>query len=170
MPRSTYVVAVGSNKRGRHGAPRAEVAAALALLDGPSGAIIASPIVDSAPLGPSTRMFANAVALLASDESPPALLARLKAIERAFGRRRGQRWAARVIDLDIIVWTGGRWRSRSLTIPHRDFAKRRFVLDPLLALAPQWRDPVTNLTMRQLHARLTAPRAMPRPRHAGEGP
>src|SRR3546814_8929009 len=61
------------------------------------------------PLGPTIRRFANMVAIIESDDDPPALLRRLKAIEHAFGRRRGRRWGARVIDLDIILWSGGAW-------------------------------------------------------------
>jgi 2-amino-4-hydroxy-6-hydroxymethyldihydropteridine diphosphokinase len=153
---SIYLVALGSNRHGRHGAPRAEVAAALALLGGR-----ASPIMASAPLGPSTRTFANAAAMIVSDETPPALLARLKQIERGFGRRSGRRWGARVIDLDIVAWSGGRWRSATLAIPHPAFRTRAFVLAPLCAIAPRWRDPATGLTMRQLHARLTRTRPAP---------
>jgi 2-amino-4-hydroxy-6-hydroxymethyldihydropteridine diphosphokinase len=148
--RHVYAIALGSNRRGRHGAPRAEVAAALDLLGG-----LASPIVASAPLGPSTRTFANAAALIASDEAPAALLARLKAIERAFGRRGGRRWGGRVLDLDIVLWSGGRVRTRRLTVPHPAFRARAFVLAPLLAVAPGWRDPATGLSVRHLHARLT---------------
>jgi 2-amino-4-hydroxy-6-hydroxymethyldihydropteridine diphosphokinase len=153
---SIYLVALGANRRGRHGTPRAAVAAALALLGGR-----ASPIVASAPLGPSTRTFANAATLIVSDETPPALLVRLKAIERAFGRRGGRRWGARVLDLDIVAWSGGRWRSATLTIPHPAFRKRAFVLAPVCAIAPRWRDPASGLTMRQLHARLTRARPAP---------
>lgn len=156
MSRSIYVIAIGSNRRGRHGDPEAQVVAALDALDG-----LASPIVASAPLGPSIRTFANAVALVASDDAPEALLTRLKQIERAFGRRRGQRWGARTIDLDIILWSGGIWASPTLTIPHPAFRTRGFVLSPLLAIAPRWRDPLTGLTIRQLHARLTRARPVP---------
>lgn len=156
---STYAVAVGGNRRGRHGAPRDEVRAALALLGGR-----ASPIIDTPPLGPSIRRFANAVTIIESDETPAALLARLKAIERAFGRRAGRRWGARVIDLDILWWSGGRTASRTLTIPHAALRSRAFVLVPLLAVAADWRDPVTGLRTRHLHARLTRARAINRPR------
>ncbi|MDR6787474.1 2-amino-4-hydroxy-6-hydroxymethyldihydropteridine diphosphokinase [Sphingomonas sp. BE138] len=156
MAASIYLVALGSNRRGRHGPPRAEVAAALRLLGGR-----AAPIVASAPLGPSTRTFANAAVLIDSGEAPPVLLARLKTIERAFGRRAGRRWGARVIDLDIVLWSGGRWRSPALTIPHPAFRARSFVLGPLCAIAPRWRDPESGLTVRQLHARLTRARAAP---------
>src|SRR3546814_19903770 len=76
------------------------------------------------PLGPTIRRFANMVAIIESDDDPPALLRRLKAIEHAFGRRRGRRWGARVIDLDIILWSGGAGADAWLTVPHRAFRER----------------------------------------------
>ncbi|HVJ00300.1 MAG TPA: 2-amino-4-hydroxy-6-hydroxymethyldihydropteridine diphosphokinase [Sphingomonas sp.] len=147
MVKTSYVVALGSNRRGRHGGPRAEIAAALAAI---GGVVAASPIVTTAPLGPSIRRFANAVAIVESEEAPPALLDRLKRIERDFGRRRGRRWGARVIDLDIILWSGGVWADARLVVPHCAFRERGFVLAPLLAVAPGWRDPLTGRTVRQL--------------------
>lgn len=113
-----------------------------------------SRILSTLPLGPSIRRFANAAVILDSVESPPALLRRLKAIERDFGRRRGRIWGARVIDLDIILWSGGAWGERHLTVPHPRFRERGFVLTPLVEVAPGWRDPVTGLSVRQLAARL----------------
>ncbi|VXC96984.1 2-amino-4-hydroxy-6-hydroxymethyldihydropteridine diphosphokinase [Sphingomonas sp. 8AM] len=156
MPASIFLVALGSNRCGRHGRPRDEVVAALRLLGGR-----AAPVVASAPLGPSTRTFANSAVLIESDEAPPELLARLKAIERGFGRRRGRRWGARVIDLDIILWSGGAWQSPTLTIPHPAFRARAFVLAPAATIAPEWRVPGSAMTLRQLHARLTRARAAP---------
>ena len=147
-----YAIAIGSNRRGRHGSPVAEVRAGVAALP---GVVASSPIVASAPVGPSIRCFANAVVLVESAEEPPAMLACLKAIERAFGRRRGQRWSARVIDLDIALWSGGAWSSPGLTVPHILYRERLFVLGPLLAVAPEWRDPLSGLTVRQHHVRLT---------------
>lgn len=159
MESSTYLIALGSNRRGRHGDPRDEVQAAIAAL----GTVqVASPIVETPPVGPSIRRFANAACVIESDETPLELLARLKRIERYFGRRRGQRWGARVVDLDIILWSGGCWASPGLVIPHVAFRQRDFVLGPAAAIAPDWRDPITNLTLRQLRNRLT--RRVPTPR------
>lgn len=153
MP-SSYVIALGSNRRGRHGMPADEVRAALAALAASGGAVVmTSPMIATAPLGPARRRFVNAAALVESDDTPPEMLARLKAIEMAFGRRRGQRWTDRVIDLDIILWSGGAWASDGLTVPHPEFRRRDFVLRPLAAIVPDWRDPVTGLTVRQLAAR-----------------
>ncbi len=121
----------------------------------------ASSVHSSPPLGPGGRTFANAAIHIQTSLTPPALLACLKAIERAYGRRPARRWGARPLDLDIISWSGGRWSNRSLTIPHAAFRIRRFVLAPLVEIAPDWRDPVTGRTVRQLLARLDRRRRAP---------
>jgi 2-amino-4-hydroxy-6-hydroxymethyldihydropteridine diphosphokinase len=127
-----------------------------------------APVIETDPVGPSIRRYANSAAVIETDIEPEALLALLKRIEREFGRRAsGQRWRARVLDLDIILWSGGPYSSPALTIPHPLFRERRFVLEPAVAIAADWRDPLTGATLRQLHARLTAPRAMPK-RAAGQ--
>ena len=161
MPPAThlYAIAIGSNRpHGRHGRPAGVVEAAIARLDQEFGLFDASPIVLSAAQGPAGRDFANAVALVESDLEPPAMLKRLKAIERAFGRRRGMRWGARVLDLDLLLWSGGKYQSLKLTIPHALLASRGFVLQPLGAIAPNWR--VGSVSVRHLAARLArrAPR------------
>jgi 2-amino-4-hydroxy-6-hydroxymethyldihydropteridine diphosphokinase len=163
--RTRYLIALGSNMRHpRHGGPAAVLRAAVAALDRAGLTVEAeSPLMTSAPLGPSRRRYANGVALVASDLDPPALLRALQAIEHAFDRkRRGMRWQARTLDLDIVLWEGGCWRDAALTIPHREFRTRHFVLSPALTVAADWRDPITGLTVRHLYARLT--RRPPHPR------
>jgi 2-amino-4-hydroxy-6-hydroxymethyldihydropteridine diphosphokinase len=81
------------------------------------------------------------------------LLKQLKQLEREFGRRSGKRWGPRVLDLDLVLWSGGRFRSRDLNVPHRRLAKRDFVLQPLAAIAPAWRIE-GSLTARHLAERL----------------
>jgi 2-amino-4-hydroxy-6-hydroxymethyldihydropteridine diphosphokinase len=160
-----YLIALGSNRRHvRHGAPAKVLAAALERLAVEGGAVEArSPVIQSAPVGPSLRRYANGAALVATVLDPPALLALLKRVEREFGRRSGgRRWGTRVLDLDIVLWSGGCWSSPELTIPHREFRKRRFVLDPAAAIAPDWPDPVSGFTVRQLRARLTRLERLPR--------
>ena len=120
----------------------------------------ASPVHITRPLGPGRRSFANAAVQIECDLDPPALLARLKAIEHAAGRRPGRRWGDRPLDLDIVGWSGGRWRSRVLSVPHAAFRSRDFVLAPLAQVAPRWRDPLTGLTPLHLLARLR--KKMPR--------
>jgi 2-amino-4-hydroxy-6-hydroxymethyldihydropteridine diphosphokinase len=116
-----------------------------------------SPILATPALGPAGRAFANAAVLVTTDLSPDALLAQLMAIERSFGRRPGRRWGPRVLDLDIILWSQGPWRSRGLTLPHPQMLKRRFVMDPLVAIAPQWRVPPSCRSVRQLARRRSRP-------------
>ena len=102
--------------------------------------------------GGAGRDFANAVAMVESRLAPPAMLERLKSVEREFGRRRGRRWGPRVLDLDLVLWSGGKFRSRRLTIPHAGLARRSFVLQPLAAIAPGWR--IGAVTVRHLAHRL----------------
>jgi len=135
-----YAIAIGSNRRhGRFGRPAGVVEAAIARLDQEFGLFDASPIVLNPAIGGAGRDFANSVALVESDLDPPEMLQHLKGIEREFGRRRGKHWAARVLDLDIALWSGGKFRSRRLDIPHCGLEKRSFVIGLLAAIAPGWR-------------------------------
>ncbi|HEU4697168.1 MAG TPA: 2-amino-4-hydroxy-6-hydroxymethyldihydropteridine diphosphokinase [Sphingomicrobium sp.] len=139
-PAHLYAIAIGSNRpHGRFGRPAGVVEAAIARLDEDFGLFDASPIVLNPAHGGAGRDFANAVALVESDLDPPQMLKRLKTIESDFGRRRSRRWGPRVLDLDIALWSGGRFRSRRLNIPHAQLSKRTFVLQPLAAIAPGWR-------------------------------
>jgi 2-amino-4-hydroxy-6-hydroxymethyldihydropteridine diphosphokinase len=151
MALTSYAIALGSNRRGRHGSPAEIVRAAAAAI----GAERLSKVRPTPALGPAGRGFANAVALVASELDPPAVLAGLKRVERDFGRRGGRRWGPRVLDLDIILWSNGAWGVDGLVIPHPEFRRRRFVLQPLAEVAPTWRDPITGATVRQLLFRLT---------------
>ncbi|MGE4323724.1 MAG: 2-amino-4-hydroxy-6-hydroxymethyldihydropteridine diphosphokinase [Sphingobium sp.] len=150
-----YVLAMGSNQPLTRALPPARVLdAAIARLTDLHVAIIAiSPTIQSAPLGPSRRRFANLALTITTTAGPAALLRLVKRIETELGRRRGQRWAARTIDIDLLLWSGGRVRSRRLSIPHPALGERDFVLKPLQHVAPLWRHPLSGLTMRHLHAR-----------------
>ena len=122
-----------------------------------------SPIIETDPVGPSQRRYANAAAVVETRRDPPELLGLLLGTEAVFGRRRrGHQWNARVLDLDIVLWDGGVWTSRDLAIPHPRFRERGFVLGPAAAVAPDWRDPVSGLSLAQLNARLTRARPLPR--------
>ena len=153
-----YLVALGSNSRVPGvGAPRAVLAAAVAALAESGWEVEAvARVIDSAPVGPSLRRYANGAAIITGDLSPPDALENLQDIERAFGRnRRGQRWRSRTLDLDIVLWSGGAWHTGELAIPHPLFRQRAFVLHPAAEIAPHWHDPVTHLTVRQLAAGLS---------------
>lgn len=160
---TAVIIALGSNRRhGRYGLPPGVIAAAIEAIAVRGIQIVGrSAIHMTIPIGPSERTFANAAVLATTSLSPAALLAELKAIEHAFGRRRGRRWAARVLDLDLIAYgcevlpSRLRWRSaRGLVVPHRAMHLRGFVLDPIADVAPEWRHPVLGRTVRQLRAAL----------------
>jgi 2-amino-4-hydroxy-6-hydroxymethyldihydropteridine diphosphokinase len=153
MGKTSYAIALGSNRRSRHGSPAQTVEAAADELK----PVAMSRVRLTSAMGPAGRGFANAALLLETATDPPGLLADLKALERDFGRRRARRWGPRVLDLDIILWSEGAWAGSLLTVPHPEFRHRRFVLEPLADLVPDWRDPVTGLTVRQLLARARAP-------------
>lgn len=153
MASTSYAIALGSNRRSRHGSPAETLRAALLELK----PVRVSAILATPALGLAGRAFANAVAIVESALAPDELLADLKALESAFGRRSGRRWGPRVLDLDIILWSGGSWGGPGPTVPHPAFRERRFVLEPLAEVVPDWRDPLTGASVRQLLARLTAP-------------
>jgi 2-amino-4-hydroxy-6-hydroxymethyldihydropteridine diphosphokinase len=160
VTRHTYLIALGSNRSHmRHGCPANVITAALGQLDVPI--LKTSRTIQTAPIGPSQRRYANAAAIIETSMPPPQLLDHLKALEAVFGPRRGQRWASRVLDLDIILWSGGIWSSPELGIPHAACRDRAFVLTPACEIAADWRDPVTGLKICHLKARLD--RKRPRP-------
>lgn len=122
-----------------------------------------SPIIGSVALSPAQRRYANAAAIVSTALVPSDLLDRLQQIECHFGRRRrGQRWQPRTLDLDIILWSGGLWVSEAppLAIPHPAYKQRNFVVAPAAAIAADWRDPVSNLSIRQLFQRLNRPKQL----------
>ena len=150
-----YAIGIGSNRpHGRHGRPAQVVQAAIAELDRRFGLFDASPILLNPATGGAGRDFANAAALVESPLDPMEMLAALKAVERAFGRRPGRRWAARVLDLDLLLWSGGTYKQRDLTVPHQRLGTREFALRPLAAIAPDWRVGGA-LAVRHLLARLS---------------
>ena len=158
MAETSYAIALGSNRpHGRHGAPKEVLRAAIGALARLGRVEAISTIRATPALGPAGRSFANAVAILASELMPDALLAQLKRIERDFGRRGGRRWGPRVLDLDIILWSEGAWGGAGAIVPHPEFRKRDFVLAPLAEIAPDWRDPLSGASIRQLRARSARP-------------
>ncbi|MEL6738190.1 MAG: 2-amino-4-hydroxy-6-hydroxymethyldihydropteridine diphosphokinase [Pseudomonadota bacterium] len=167
-----YLIAIGSNARVPGiGDPRRVVAAAFEALEAHGAKLLAcGAIIDSAPIGPSLRRYANSACVVESALSPPELLRRLQSLEHQFGRtrnqRRGQRWRARALDLDIILWSGGVWASPDLTIPHREMRGRDFVLGPASAIAGHWRDPVSGLSLAHLRARLSRKQRGPQKQRA----
>jgi 2-amino-4-hydroxy-6-hydroxymethyldihydropteridine diphosphokinase len=114
----------------------------------------ASSLYESEPLGDAKTWFVNSVIEIETEFAPDDLLRRLKAIEKAMGRKRvkGKRWGSRVIDLDILLSDHDVVEKRSLKIPHPEMHKRRFVLLPLAELAPHVVHPQLGLSVSALLA------------------
>ena len=123
------------------GNPPAQLRAALARIAQLPGTSLAaqSSFYRSAPLGPSGQSdYCNAVAAIETTLAPERLLEQLHAIEAALGRRQPrERWSARPIDLDILLYEGVTGTSGALTIPHPELHKRNFVVVPLAEVAPE---------------------------------
>lgn len=152
-----YLIALGGNVRHhRHGSPEEVLATAFERLDQkPLSVLASSSVMQSSPIGPSRRRYANAAALVETELVPTALLRHLKRIEGEFGRKSsGARWSARTLDLDIVLWSGGPWHDPDLTVPHPAFRQRDFVLRPAAMIAREWRDPLSGWTIGQLLHRL----------------
>jgi 2-amino-4-hydroxy-6-hydroxymethyldihydropteridine diphosphokinase len=115
----------------------------------------ASRVWDAAPLGPPQPRYLNAVLELESELPPLDVLDLLQEIERAAGRvRTGVRWAARTLDLDLLLYGDAVVRQPRLVVPHPDLVARRFVLAPLAELCPERVVPGTGRTVAQLLAAL----------------
>ncbi len=94
-----------------------------------------SPVYRSAPLGPGGQPdYLNAAAALETELPALALLGVLQRIERALGRRRGERWGPRVIDLDLLLYGDETIDHPRLQVPHPELQQRNFVLQPLIDL------------------------------------
>ena len=117
-----------------------------------------SALVETQPAeGVAGGPFLNGVAELVTALSPRDLLYALQGIETALGRPRGHAAAtARTIDLDILLYGDRIVREIGLEVPHPRLAQRRFVLEPLAALAPNVRHPVLDLSAAEMLRRLEA--------------
>lgn len=96
--------------------------------------------------------FLNMAVEIETDLDPLELLKTVKAIERHTGRNESTRWGPREIDIDIILWGNTVFESERLTLPHKEFRQRAFVLAPMVEIAPDAVDPVTGSTMAELAA------------------
>ena len=114
-----------------------------------------SPVYETEPMYVTAQgWFLNLVAEAETDLFPLQLLHWTGKVERQLGRRRLTPRGPRTIDIDILLFGNFVVRTPQLEIPHPHFRERRFVLEPLAALAPALRDPVTRKTVRELLAEL----------------
>lgn len=145
---AVILIGLGSNlPSARYGAPRDIVTAALAALADQQVRILArSGWYRSAPVPPSDQpWYVNGVARVASERPAAALLALMQGIETRFGRVRSTPNAPRTLDLDLLDYHGQVIDTPFLVLPHPRLHERRFVLEPLAEVAPDWRHPRTGL-------------------------
>ena len=110
-----------------------------------------SRIYETEPVGfADQRWFLNMVVEGATGLFPLQLLTRTSKIEKALGRVRTIPNGPRTIDIDILLYGATVMRTASLELPHPRMHERRFVLAPMVDLAPDLRHPQSHLTMRQL--------------------
>lgn len=160
MARGRALVALGANLAGPAGPPRAQLEAALEALEARGIPVVARSRFWRSPAwpDPADPAFVNAVAIVATDLGPAALMAVLHEVEAGLGRRRGAPNAPRTIDLDLVdhggmVSDGG---DGGPILPHPRLAARAFVLRPLADVAPGWHDPRSGRSLDELLAWLPA--------------
>lgn len=150
-------MAIGANLPGPDGREaRANCAAAAEALRALPGLRLAgvSPWYATDPIPPGGPPYVNGVAWLEGAADPAWLLARLQAIETQGGRVRSVANAPRTLDLDIVAMGDLVRAAPDPILPHPRAHLRRFVLQPLVDLAPDWRHPLLRQTASALLASL----------------
>ena len=147
---TTSLIGLGSNQGDRAGFLRRaleEISGHPAIRD-----VRCSRLYRTRPAGGPVEQqeFLNAVARLETSLDPHALLTALRTIEERLGRRREQRWGARTIDLDLLLYGELVFESHDLSLPHPRMAYRRFVLEPAVEIAADLVHPPTGWTLQRL--------------------
>lgn len=153
------LIGLGGNLESpRFGPPAATQSQALTTLESRRVTVVArSRRYRTAPVPVSDQpWYVNQVARVETDLEPQALLDLLLETERGFGRVRGARNAARILDLDLLDYNSLRISTPSLTLPHPRLSERAFVLLPLRDVAPDWRHPVNGMSVDALISALPA--------------
>jgi 2-amino-4-hydroxy-6-hydroxymethyldihydropteridine diphosphokinase len=150
-------IALGSNLPSEFGGPEANLREASRRV-GQLGEVVAvSSYHETNPVGFTEQpRFLNGALLLETEFAPLELMRALLAIERAMGRDRAAAPAKgpRIIDLDLLLMGDLILSTAELTLPHPAMAQRRFVLEPLVEIAPAMVDPVSGRTVSAMLERL----------------
>jgi len=115
-----------------------------------------SKIYETLPWGKTDQeKFLNQVIGFSSKKTPYELLELCKNIEQKLGRQKREKWKEREIDLDLLYCGGEILQSEILTLPHPYISQREFVLRPLCDIAPDFTDPGSKLTVKEMLAQTT---------------
>jgi 2-amino-4-hydroxy-6-hydroxymethyldihydropteridine diphosphokinase len=108
-----------------------------------------SSVIETLPIGDIAEgLFLNQVLEIETEYEPMELLHRCLVIEQSQGRIRERKWESRTLDIDILFFGEQIIRSDVLLVPHPEIERRRFVLQPLFEISPDFKHPITNETMR----------------------
>jgi 2-amino-4-hydroxy-6-hydroxymethyldihydropteridine diphosphokinase len=88
--------------------------------------------------------YLNQVILLQTNLPAQVILRKILNIEKILGRQREEKWGSRTIDIDILFYGEAAINEKGLHIPHPELHKRRFTLEPLAEIAPDFKHPVLN--------------------------
>jgi 2-amino-4-hydroxy-6-hydroxymethyldihydropteridine diphosphokinase len=145
-------IALGSNLGDR----RQHLETAIDLLMPHLRQALVSTFLDTPAEGVSDEQprYLNAALVGEAQLMPDAMLKRLLSIEEQLGRTRPYWGAPRIIDLDLILYGDVQMQEPGIQVPHPRFRERRFVLAPLVEIAPELVDPVTGNTVAELLAAL----------------
>lgn len=110
-----------------------------------------SSVYETAPVGPIIQGdYLNMVLEIRTEHTPQDLMLHLLHVEKSLGRQRDVKWGPRSIDIDILFYDQLVLNTAGLTIPHAYYSERRFVVEPLCEIAPEWICPVRGKTMHEI--------------------
>jgi len=148
MKKNDVYISLGSNLGDRHENLKEAIHAIKLTLGTIS---MQSLVYETKPWGQSNQPdFLNQVIKVHSDKAPEECLLNLSAIENQMGRKRTEKWGARIIDLDLLYVDDVVIHTGNLTLPHPGIPQRRFVLVPLVEIAPDFVHPQLKKNHTQL--------------------